>query len=104
VLLDYFLTDQGLDPSLISGYDNCTVSHFDAANQVKVGNVDAAMGIHAASYAMDLDFIPLTEEPFELVIPRNNIDHPAISALMESITNKEWKQRVTAMGGYRWAT
>jgi len=104
VLLDYLLTDQGLDHSLISGYDNCTVSHFDAANQVKVGNVDAAMGIHAASYAMDLDFIPLTEEPFELVIPRNNIDHPAISALMESITNKEWKQRVTAMGGYRWAT
>lgn len=102
VLLDHYLTQKKIDPSSITGYENCSISHFDAANQVKSGNADVTLGIRSAALAMDLDFIALAEEPFELVIPDHNMDHPAILALIDAIQDKEWKDQVIAMGGYRW--
>lgn len=102
VLLDYLLSRENIQRSEIWGYETVALTHLDAASRVASCQADAALGIRAAARAMDLDFIPLVEEPYELVIPKRFLDHPGIIALQQAIEDKRWKQQVDHLGGYRW--
>jgi len=104
VLLDMILRHEKIDPGNIQGYDNISLTHFDAANRISAGLADAAIGIKAAADALDLDFIPLTEEPFEIVIPEEYLELEGIKAFLKALEEEEWKKRVIKMGGYRWTT
>lgn len=102
VLLDFLLKQSNIDPVSISGYENQSVSHYDAANRIVAGVADAAIGIKAASDALGLDFIPITEEPFEIVIPSRYMEHPGIKAFLKALEDSEWKRTVDSLGGYLW--
>jgi putative molybdopterin biosynthesis protein len=58
------------------------------------------VGIYAAAKALDLDFIPLEKEQYDLVIPSSLIESPQIKLLLETIRSQEFKKRVKALGGY----
>jgi len=96
------LKDHGIDASLIKGYDDQTVTHLDASCRVAWGLADVALGIKSAADALDLDFIPITEEPYEFVIPEDELRHPGIAALLDAISDEEFREEVDRMGGYRW--
>ena len=102
VLLDHLLAQEGIRPSSVEGYDVACISHMEAANQVASGLSDAALGIRAAAEALGLEFIPLAEEPYEVVSPREHRDHPALGALWEAWEDREWRHQIDALGGYRW--
>jgi len=102
VLLDSMLKNHGIDVNLIKGYDDQTVTHLDASCRVAWGLADVALGIKSAADALDLDFIPITEEPYELVIPDDQFCHPGVTALLDAISDKEFRKEVDRMGGYRW--
>ncbi|MDD4160113.1 MAG: molybdopterin biosynthesis protein [Synergistaceae bacterium] len=102
VLFDHLLKKTGKTPSEILGYEQQCTTHMEAANRVLTGLADATLGIKSAADALGLDFIPLAEEPYELVIPTEHMAHPAVQALLESLDDSEWKDTVDAMGGYRW--
>jgi putative molybdopterin biosynthesis protein len=63
---------------------------------------DVALGIKFAADALGLDFIPITEEPYELVIPEEELTHPGIEALLDSVGDSKFIEKVKRMGGYRW--
>lgn len=102
VLFDYYLKKAGRSSSDIVGYEQQCTTHMEAANRVYTGLADAALGIKSAADALSLDFIPLTEEPYELVIPPEYMEHPGIIALLDSLSDPQWRGRVNRMGGYRW--
>ncbi len=102
VLLDYFLSRKGIPAGSIRGYDVQCATHFDAANRVALDFADAAFGIKSAADALGLDFLPLAEEPYELVYRIEYDDHPGIIALLEALEDWEWREEVDRMGGYRW--
>jgi putative molybdopterin biosynthesis protein len=102
VLLDHLLDREGIDRREVAGYETISLTHLDAANRIASGVADAALGIKAAADALGLDFIPLAEEPYELVIPRKYLDHLAVTALLEALDDADWRSRVERMGGYRW--
>ena len=102
VLFDHLLKKEGLSPEAIQGYGQICTTHMEAANRVSTGIADATLGIKSAADALGLDFIPLAEEPYELVYPEEHKDHPAIAALLYSLKDPEWRSRVEEMGGYRW--
>ena len=66
-LLDRLLRDAGADPAALRGPRVGT--HLEAALAVSAGLADAAVGIRAAAAALDLAFVALTWEPFELALP-----------------------------------
>jgi len=101
VLLDYLLGQAEINPKQIRGYDNIAVTHFDAASKVAYGNADVVVGIKAVADALDLDFIPLVEEPFEIIIPRIFLDHPGVKAFLDVIKDKAWKETIIKLGGYK---
>lgn len=102
VLFDYLLKEHGKPASEIKGYAQQSTTHMEAANRVYTGLADATLGIKSAADALGLDFIPLAEEPYELVIPAEYMELPGIRALLDSLGDAEWRGRVGKMGGYRW--
>ena len=100
VLLDYELGKQGIEPRDISGYETEEFTHMAVAVAVVSGAADAGLGILSAAKALDLDFIPVTKERYELIIPEAFIDTPPLNCLLEVIRSPEFARRVAALGGY----
>ncbi len=100
VLLDYYLQKQGLDPGDISGYDQEEYTHMAVAVQVLAGGADVGLGILAAARALGLDFVPLMEERYDLCIPQAFWDDPRVKALRQVLASDDFKDEVSALGGY----
>jgi len=64
------------------------------------GTVDAGLGIFAASKALDLEFIPVITERYDLIIPEIYYQTENIRILLETINSESFKMRVQALGGY----
>ncbi len=100
VLLDYELEKAGLEADNIEGYDNEEYTHMSVAVAVLSGKADAGMGILAAARALKLDFIPVTEERYDLIIPKLFLELPAIEKVLEVINTSSFQKAVDGMGGY----
>jgi putative molybdopterin biosynthesis protein len=100
ILLDYRLKQLGIDPAAIRGYDSEEFTHMSVAVDVLSGSADAGLGIYAAAKALDLDFIPVVTEVYDLVIPVEHCDSENIRVLLDVIVSAEFKRRVEALGGY----
>ena len=100
VLLDYKLEQLGIDRARISGYENEEFTHMSVAVAVLGGTADVGLGIYAAAKALNLDFIPVVTEQYDLVIPEVYYESPNIQVLLETINTASFKKRVEALGGY----
>ena len=100
VLLDYRLKELDIDPAVIPGYSKTSLTHMDVALEVFSGSADVGIGILAAARMLDLDFVPLATERFDLVIPAENYATGAVKALREVLSSDEFKSHIRNMGGY----
>jgi len=100
ILLDFRLKELGIDPAAIAGYTDEEFTHMAVAVAVLSGTADVGLGIQAAARALDLDFIPVVTEQYDLVIPGRFFDEFGIQVLLETIRTDRFKQRVEALGGY----
>jgi putative molybdopterin biosynthesis protein len=100
LLTDKIIRDSGLDPDQIPGYDLEEYTHMNVAAAVSSGSVDAGMGIRAAAQALDLDFVPIAEERYDLIIPAEFIDDSRIQAALELMSETSFRQKVSTLGGY----
>ncbi|MBL7208355.1 MAG: molybdopterin biosynthesis protein, partial [Desulfobacterales bacterium] len=90
----------GMDSGAIKGYENEEFTHMSVAVAVLSGTVDAGLGIYAAAKALNLDFIPVVTEEYDLVIPEEYFESKNIQILLETINSQEFKTAVKALGGY----
>jgi len=100
ILFDYRLDRVGINPADIIGYQHEEFTHMAVAVAVLSGTVDAGLGIYAAAKALDLDFIPVVTEQYDLIIPRAHFETENIQLMLETINSAEFKRRVNALGGY----
>ena len=100
VLLDYELSRNSLDADGIRGYDQDEYTHMAVAVAVLSGKADTGLGIQSAANALGLDFVPLVEERYDLLIPGEYWDEPMIRAVREVIDTPLFKETVERMGGY----
>ncbi len=100
ILLDYLLKVEGLDPAAIQGYEREEYTHMAVAANVKSGTADAGLGILAAARALGLDFVPLTPERYDLVVPEATFHDARFQTLWEVIRSPEFAAAAAALGGY----
>jgi len=100
ILLDYRLNQLGINPADIHGYHHEEFTHMAVAVAVLSGTVDAGLGIYAAARALDLDFIPVVTEQYDLIIPMQHFETDHVQLLLEIINSQHFKKRVEALGGY----
>jgi putative molybdopterin biosynthesis protein len=70
LLLDYLLEKAGLRDGEIVGFADEVSSHLEVAFRVYFEEADVGLGIQYATHLLPLDFIPLQDERFDLVIPK----------------------------------
>ncbi len=101
LLTDKTLKDLGINPTDINGYGHEEYTHMSVAASIANGSVNCGMGILAAANALGLDFIPIAEERYDLIIPKQFLDDRKIMALLDLIcSNTEFKELVNSLGGY----
>jgi molybdate-binding protein/DNA-binding transcriptional regulator YhcF (GntR family) len=100
IWLDAHLRRLGLAPEAISGYTKEVRTHSDIARTIAEGNADVGLGVEAAALAYGLDFLPLTTERYDLVIPTQSWDRPPVKALVNWLTTDEARFGIEALGGY----
>ncbi len=100
ILLDHELKKLSLDPAQIRGYEKEEYTHMAVASMVASGRVDAGLGILSAAKAMNLDFIPVAKERYDLIIPGVHFEDEKIQKLIETVRSNEFKERVLHLGGY----
>ncbi len=100
ILLDYRLNELGINPDAIPGYENEEFTHMAVAVAVLSRTADAGLGIQAAAKALNLDFIPVVTEQYDLIIPDLYFETEPIQILLETIRADRFKARVAALGGY----
>jgi putative molybdopterin biosynthesis protein len=100
ILLDYYLGEIGVDKDAITGYEREEYTHLSVAAAVSSGAVDCGLGIRAAADALKLDFIPLYNERFDLVIPLEHYKSTKLAPLLELLQKTEFRDAVDAIAGY----
>lgn len=99
-LLDYHLRREGLDPRELPGYHRELYTHLAVAAAVKTGSGDAGLAIQAVARALDLDFLPVAEEQYDLAIRTDALELPAMRALLDLLHDPEFRTQVERLGGY----
>jgi putative molybdopterin biosynthesis protein len=101
LLTDKILHDNNIDPDHIHGYHHEEYTHMNIAAAVASGIVDTGMGIRAAALALQLDFVPIAEERYDLIVPQDYLTDSRVTAALDVIrTNKDFKKRILSLGGY----
>jgi putative molybdopterin biosynthesis protein len=100
VLLDYRLKGHGIDPEDIPGYSRIAYTHMEVALEIFSGSANAGLGIFAVARQLDLDFIPLATERFDLIIPSESYTTRAVKALRGVLGSDEFKTNMAQLGGY----
>jgi len=100
ILLDYLLRQEGIEPTAINGYTREEYTHLAVAAAVKNDACDCGLGIMASARVMDLDFIPLAEEQYDLCMLTDLIPIEWVDMLMDALASADFREKLRKMGGY----
>jgi len=100
VLLDYHLNLMTIPQSSIEGYSQEEYTHLGVAASIVSGRADCGLGIAAAAQALDLDFIPLFQERYDLVIPKQFSDGELLAPLFGLLADSAFRNAVSQLQGY----
>ena len=101
LLLDYHLDQLGMESAEIQGYDWEEYTHLTVAAAVASGRADCGLGVRGAAIALDLDFIPLFDERYDLVIPQVFFEAQLLEPLMGLLNDPSFQELVDEIPGYR---
>jgi putative molybdopterin biosynthesis protein len=100
VWLDAALHSLGISAEEIRGYHDEKMTHTEVARAVAEGQADVGIGLEAAALAYNLDFVLLTREQYDLVIPEEHFASPAIQQLVGWLRGNAAQDRFASLGGY----
>ncbi len=100
MLLDYQLAKLGIDDGHVAGYRREEYTHLAVAVAVQSGAADCGLGIAAAAEALQLDFIPVEQERYDLVIPRRHYESELLRPLLDLLKGASLRQAIDRLAGY----
>ncbi|HEX6511325.1 MAG TPA: molybdopterin biosynthesis protein [Chloroflexota bacterium] len=100
VLLDYELKRLGVDAASIQGYEREEFTHLAVAVAVQGGSADVGLGVLSAARALGLDFVPLLQEQYDLIVGAEFWESDVLAPLRAGLASDELRQEIQALGGY----
>lgn len=100
VLLDYRLKELGIAAEAVHGYQREEYTHLAVAAAVQSGVADCALGVRAAARALDLDFVSVEWERYDLVIPKQFYESDLLQPLLTLIRGESFRKVVGELEGY----
>ncbi len=99
VLLNTLLDKQSINPAEINWF-NAALSEVDAVLTVQEGKADATFGLASLATQYNLDFVPIIEECFDLLVDRRAWFEPAWQALHNFCRSDAFVERAEELAGY----
>jgi molybdate-binding protein/DNA-binding XRE family transcriptional regulator len=99
-LLDTERLRLGLDPAELRGYDSRAAGHLQVAAAIVGGLADAGVSSEPAALAYGLDFVPLAEERFDLVLPAKHAASREVQGLLKVLTSPWLLAQLASLPGY----
>ena len=100
ILLDVELKRLGIPASRVKGYDKIMKSHLTMAAAIAAGEADFAIGTERISRQIEnLDFIPLLEERFDLVIKKEMLETKAVQTLLKVLNMPAFREEIARFSG-----
>ena len=100
LLFDHLLNEANLSPTQIKGYEREEHTHLNVAAAVAAGTASVGLGILPAARAFGLDFVPVVEERYDLLLSNSFLKTPEAALLLKIIANPKFQSEVEALGGY----
>ncbi|MGB9436858.1 MAG: helix-turn-helix transcriptional regulator [Desulfobacterales bacterium] len=100
LLLDRELKKAGISGEKIEGYAYEVSRHLDVGLEILSGRADAGPGIRAVAGLLDIDFIPLRWERFDLMISKERFFDEGIQRFLGLLHEKEFREIATLLEGY----
>ncbi len=99
-LLDRERERLGLDAAQLPGYDTRAGGHLQVASAVAAGLADAGVASEPAAQAYGLDFVPLADERFDLVLPGAHLGSREVQGLVKVLTSPWLLAQLASLPGY----
>ena len=101
ILLDEKLRLNSIKREQINGYNIERQSHSAVARGIARGEGDVGIGNEKAASQVDgIDFVPLQEERYDLVIKEEDLKYPIYKLIISTIQSEEFKKEIESLGGY----
>ncbi len=98
--LDDALSELGIEGRTIEGYRRELGGHLEVAAAVGAGEAQAGVTIRVAAEAYGLDFIPMREERYDLLIPEREMELPVVGAMLEALNSSRFARELSELCGY----
>jgi putative molybdopterin biosynthesis protein len=95
---DMELNRRGISSRMVHGYDRTVKTHSEAAELIENGKADASLGLQAAAHQHGLYFIPLFEERYDLVLPREQ--ERTLTPLLDYLQTVGFRRTADSLTGY----
>jgi putative molybdopterin biosynthesis protein len=99
-LLDRERMRLGLEASQLPGYDSLAAGHLQVAAAIVGGLADVGVSSEPAALAYGLDFIPLAEERFDLLLPAKHAASREVQGLLKVLTSPWLLAQLASLPGY----
>jgi excisionase family DNA binding protein len=103
LLMDFLLQEKGIKTADVKGYDTEVESHLQAGLAVLKGDADASVGIKYVAHMLNLHFIPLFQERFDLLIPEAHSHAPQVTKFLARFDQSKLMQYARDFAGYNMA-
>lgn len=100
LLFDRELEKAGVNPEKLSGYHIEMPRHLDAGLEILANRADAAPGIRAVASLLDLDFLSLRWERFDLLIPKEKFFEQTVQSFLGLLTRDNLESLFEGNAGY----
>jgi putative molybdopterin biosynthesis protein len=100
ILCDYLCKKEGIGTDSIYGYEREEFTHTSVAALIAADSADAGLGIYSAAKLYGLDFLPICDEQYDLLIPDYAWDTTMVQRLLETLKSNSFRETLASLGGY----
>ena len=100
LLIDHELKKAGIRPEQVDGYQHEVSRHLDIGLEILSGRADAGLGIRTIAGLLDLDFIPLRWERYDLMIAKERFFDEGVQLFLSLLADDEFKMLASTLHGY----
>ncbi len=99
-LLERMLGRAGIPADSVKTRGPVAAGHMDVARAVAMSVADAGVSIRSAALSLGLDFLPLAEERFDLIVSKELTDDPRVIRLLDTLSSRPFHRELESLGGY----
>jgi putative molybdopterin biosynthesis protein len=100
IFLDHKLSEHGIDPARIRGYDREVYTHFEVGLSILSGAATAGIATVAVSKLFGLPFTSLVKESFDMVLPQETFFEEGVQGFIAALKSEEFRKNVEPLGNY----